>query len=1199
MLTPILHDLGLNDETVSMVVARNQAFSMASARTAYAGRINRSVKIAAAPKPPWAHSSTRRLGSFRGGLPAGILLSLGAALAVGGCAGMPQATRPLPPSLEAFQAPAHGRAAPAGEGSPDRFDLGFLASSPRLKVASRRLGGGLFAPWATPAPDGRHGWTLRQVRQAMLPPPAGAVGGVRRHRFADHPDNQTFRLYVAARLRLQQGLWGAAEAALRAACRRDPNSVAALRLLARTYLTEGKVALAADRLQQARRLDPWSVRTNFLRGELYCFQGQWQRGLRALLRAQTTVRTGSVHSGAAGPGPPRRRVALGERNVGGSPNSSPPAPAWQGRRAGRGSSPLAPLLEVQLARALQNTGYYRAAADEYRRFLRHLLVEPASYRSNRAIQSLARHRGVLELLAAENARLGGEPALALHDYQQAQRRGLNSPFVRCRIVEMQVILGHFSTALAGAVQLAFTSGLSPGSLQLVQWTAQAAGSRPRLEQCLRSMAATDPAARRVLAAIEQTRGQCERSFYDLSAYLRRQPSDRAALLEFMALARQTHTLGPAFRLLIYAGATGALPSGEIKKDLLVLLGPEPQRRELAVLEHENKMAAAPRRPPVASAASRAGTVPGAARRTPPIPTGVRRSDPVATATALKLRRGGTVRRPSYALRWVVWRDYLLAVAARACGDPGATLHFCRKGRQKAPAFRPIYHLYLHELLRVRDFQAALALLKSRVPSAATLPGQGATVFAASVTAAWAAPNMARPEPDTAGQAARRRLQDLILVYVAQGRLDAALRDAKLGMRRFGGDPHLAWLAVKLYAQRGQRHREGQALYRLLRRDPSFRPAWRAAVDWAVRTHRLAWLQRLRQALPAYAAARPYDRVLQAIIAARSGQLAQARAILRQAQRAYPTNRQIILIRWASEVARNHFSAARRVLRSARLANPDSWQLVQALADTWRLMKRPHAALHLLAEFAARRPRSPHRQLLYLHTLLALRRLKLARAVLIWLQNRDGAKPWILRAWGEYWAAVKQPKRVLAIYRQLVRRRFPRQADLLALSDWQLELGLTRAYVATCRRILTQSPYNAEINNNLGYWWANHDRHLAQAQAMIQRAVDSYPKESAFRDSLGWVLLQRGHPHRALKQLEVAVRLPGGENPFGLDHLGLVLDRLGQAAAAVRVWRLALAQLPAKGQLPPKDLALKKRLLSEIKRAARWHELQQLPPGPAA
>src|SRR2546429_7962994 len=89
--------------------------------------------------------------------------------------------------------------------------------------------------------------------------------------------------------------------------------------------------------------------------------------------------------------------------------------------------------------------------------------------------------------------------------------------------------------------------------------------------------------------------------------------------------------------------------------------------------------------------------------------------------------------------------------------------------------------------------------------------------------------------------------------------------------------------------------------------------------------------------------------------------------------------------------------------------------------------------------------------------------------------------------------------------------------------------------------------------------------------MIRHAVTSEPENSAYLDSLGWVLYKRGQFEEARAHLDAAVKHIDRPDPVVLDHLGDVLYRLNQREQAVKNWKLTATRM---GESGPRRVRLK-------------------------
>ncbi|MDA7978681.1 MAG: tetratricopeptide repeat protein [Pirellulales bacterium] len=107
------------------------------------------------------------------------------------------------------------------------------------------------------------------------------------------------------------------------------------------------------------------------------------------------------------------------------------------------------------------------------------------------------------------------------------------------------------------------------------------------------------------------------------------------------------------------------------------------------------------------------------------------------------------------------------------------------------------------------------------------------------------------------------------------------------------------------------------------------------------------------------------------------------------------------------------------------------------------------------------------------------------------------------------------------------------------------------------QILDEFPDDEGAMNDLGYLWANQNKHLLRAYSMIRRAVDADPENATYLDSLGWVLHRLGKHQEAVKHLLRSLDLR--EQPSGtvLDHLGDAYLAAEDVDAARAAWQKAI------------------------------------------
>lgn len=111
------------------------------------------------------------------------------------------------------------------------------------------------------------------------------------------------------------------------------------------------------------------------------------------------------------------------------------------------------------------------------------------------------------------------------------------------------------------------------------------------------------------------------------------------------------------------------------------------------------------------------------------------------------------------------------------------------------------------------------------------------------------------------------------------------------------------------------------------------------------------------------------------------------------------------------------------------------------------------------------------------------------------------------------------------------------------------------------KTLKMSPDFAEALNYLGYMWAERGTNLDRAHELIQRAVQLSPTNSAYLDSLAWVLFKQGKAREALPQMEQAIKLSEEPDATLFDHLGDIHHALNQTDKAVEAWRKSIELEP--------------------------------------
>lgn len=118
------------------------------------------------------------------------------------------------------------------------------------------------------------------------------------------------------------------------------------------------------------------------------------------------------------------------------------------------------------------------------------------------------------------------------------------------------------------------------------------------------------------------------------------------------------------------------------------------------------------------------------------------------------------------------------------------------------------------------------------------------------------------------------------------------------------------------------------------------------------------------------------------------------------------------------------------------------------------------------------------------------------------------------------------------------------------------------------------PDDAEVQNFLGFGWADRGERLPEALALLQKAAAAEPDDGAIADSVGWARYRSGDVKGAVRDLERAVGLAPAD-PDVNDHLGDAYARVGRRTEADYQWRRVLTLDPdaklraaVQAKLPP-------------------------------
>lgn len=106
------------------------------------------------------------------------------------------------------------------------------------------------------------------------------------------------------------------------------------------------------------------------------------------------------------------------------------------------------------------------------------------------------------------------------------------------------------------------------------------------------------------------------------------------------------------------------------------------------------------------------------------------------------------------------------------------------------------------------------------------------------------------------------------------------------------------------------------------------------------------------------------------------------------------------------------------------------------------------------------------------------------------------------------------------------------------------------------KALKFNPDNAGVLNNYAYYLARKGDNLAKAKEMARRALELDPDNPSFLDTVGWIFYLQGSYQEAGDFIRAAINT-GQASAEVLEHMGDVMDKLGNKQEAQRWWQKAL------------------------------------------
>ncbi len=255
---------------------------------------------------------------------------------------------------------------------------------------------------------------------------------------------------------------------------------------------------------------------------------------------------------------------------------------------------------------------------------------------------------------------------------------------------------------------------------------------------------------------------------------------------------------------------------------------------------------------------------------------------------------------------------------------------------------------------------------------------------------------------------------------------------------------------------------------------------------------------------------------------------------------------------------NH-AGARQSLEEALRRNRGNFQALHTLVRSHLAEGQTGTALARVREFSAARPGVPAAQHLLGTALLADGKIQEAEAQ---FQQAKQAHPQYafldltmaqIRMTAKDWPGARK------ILEGVLARQPKHGAARLLLGSVEELSGDIPAAIEQYRQTLAVEPNHPVALNNLAYLLASQPGRLPEAQELARRAVESSPDQPAYRDTLGWVLCQKGQYAEAVKHLEKAAALNVAPVQF---HLAYAYLKAGNSASGWKTLQKALQMDPS-------------------------------------
>ena len=372
-------------------------------------------------------------------------------------------------------------------------------------------------------------------------------------------------------------------------------------------------------------------------------------------------------------------------------------------------------------------------------------------------------------------------------------------------------------------------------------------------------------------------------------------------------------------------------------------------------------------------------------------------------------------------------------------------------------------------------------------------------------------------------------------------------------------PEARFAVAQAAANGGRGETALEALGQADRLRPGWEPAALLRVQILAKTSHAEAMSFMRDFLAAHPEAREV-RLAYARALVNANQFAEARAEFTRLTADFPRNAEVSFAAGLLSLQMGDLGAARDLLsRTLEYGPRDPESVRYYLGQVAEQMKQPDAAAAHYAAVGAGNYLVPARAR-QAALLAGSGKLDEARALLAATRGENDAQNVrLVQAQSELLRDSNAHAEAFGVLSAGI-ERFPDSADLLYDRAMVAEkLDKLDVLEADLRRVIVLRPGDAQAYNALGYTLADRTDRLAEAVALLDKALSLAPEDPFILDSVGWAQYRSGNLSRAQEYLERAYK--ARPDPEIAAHLGEVLWARGQRDEAGKLWQTSLQTHP--------------------------------------